>query len=136
MVVSDGIIPSAWHWTWERHGAPQLNQRYQKIANRQRMSSIEWAGWAAVKSIVTSVVRSESVKFSEIVNYLSSDRLTLDNYKGAPGSFRAWNHQLRQPILLHTYNAVIASTPIKGFMHHINDLDSLGVDQGESRCSF
>jgi len=28
VVGSEGLIASAWHWTWERHGAPQLNQRF------------------------------------------------------------------------------------------------------------
>ena len=28
VVGSEGLAPEAWHWSWERHGAPQLNQRF------------------------------------------------------------------------------------------------------------
>ena len=33
VVGSEGLRASAWHWTWERHGAPQLNQRFGKRRN-------------------------------------------------------------------------------------------------------
>lgn len=26
IVGSEELIASGWHWTWERHGAPQFNQ--------------------------------------------------------------------------------------------------------------
>ena len=25
------LEPLAWHWTWERNGAPQVNSRFQKL---------------------------------------------------------------------------------------------------------
>ncbi len=34
VVGSEGLVASAWHWTWERYGAPQLNQRFDRIAKR------------------------------------------------------------------------------------------------------
>jgi ABC transporter substrate binding protein (PQQ-dependent alcohol dehydrogenase system) len=49
-------------------------------------------------------------------------------------TFRAWNRQLRQPILLHTYDAVIAVAPLEGFLHETNTLDTLGLDRPESGC--
>ena len=30
IVGTEGLVASAWHWAWERHGAPQLNQRFVK----------------------------------------------------------------------------------------------------------
>jgi hypothetical protein len=41
---------------------------------------------------------------------------------------------LRQSILLHTDNAVIARAPLEGFLHQKNNLDTLGVDAAESIC--
>ena len=35
IVGTEGLIPSAWHWTWERHGAPQLNQCFDRCAKRR-----------------------------------------------------------------------------------------------------
>lgn len=135
VVGSEGLVSSAWHWTWERHGAPQLNQRFDRIAKR-RMKDSDYAAWAAVKSVVEAIVRSESRNVEELRDYITSEAFTLDTYKGAPGSFRRWNNQLRQPLLLHTHNAVVARAPLEGFLHQTNNLDTLGRDQPESACRF
>jgi ABC transporter substrate binding protein (PQQ-dependent alcohol dehydrogenase system) len=68
--------------------------------------------------------------------FLTGPDTTIDGYKGAPSSYRAWNNQLRQPILLHTHNAVIARAPIDGFLHQTNNLDTLGYDRRESTCAL
>jgi len=133
VVGSEGLIPSAWHWTWERHGAPQLNQRFDRLASR-RMTGPDWAAWVAVKSIVTAAVYSRSRDIMTLRAALRSDDLRIDTYKGAPASFRPWDNQLRQSILLHTDNAVIARAPLEGFLHQKNNLDTLGVDAAESIC--
>ncbi len=58
------------------------------------------------------------------------------NVSGAPANFRPWDNQLRQSILLHTRNAVIAKAPIDGFLHEKNNLDTLGIDARESTYRF
>jgi ABC transporter substrate binding protein (PQQ-dependent alcohol dehydrogenase system) len=133
VVGTDGLIASAWHWTWERYGAPQLNQRFDRRASR-RMAAEDWAAWVAVRSVVEAVVRGTSTEVATIKETLTDDKFAVDLYKGVPGGFRPWDHQLRQPILLHTYNAVIARAPIEGFLHKDNILDSLGIDRAESTC--
>jgi ABC transporter substrate binding protein (PQQ-dependent alcohol dehydrogenase system) len=133
VVGTDGLIASAWHWTWERYGAPQLNQRFDRRASRH-MAEEDWAAWVAVRSAVEAVTRSGSTEVTTIKTILTADDFAVDLYKGVPGGFRPWNHQLRQPILLHTYNAVIARAPIEGFLHKDNILDSLGIDRNESAC--
>jgi ABC transporter substrate binding protein (PQQ-dependent alcohol dehydrogenase system) len=133
VVGAQGLEPAAWHWSWERYGAPQLNQRFEKLTG-EKMSDTEFAGWAAARSIITAVVKTRSFSFPPIYDYIAASDTTLDLYKGYPGSFRPWNRQLRQPVLLHTHNAVVASAPIDGFMHQFNDLDTLGLDRLESSC--
>ncbi len=135
VVGSEGLIASAWHWTWERHGAPQLNQRFDRLAKR-RMTGPDWAAWVAVKSIVTASLYSKSRDFMALRSALRSDDFRVDTYKGAPANFRPWDNQLRQSILLHTHNAVIAKAPIDGFLHEKNNLDTLGIDGRESTCRF
>lgn len=134
VIGSEGLVASAWHWTWERHGAPQLNQRFDRQAKRS-MTGEDWAGWAAIKVVIEALVRTESKDPAVLRDFLLSEDFTLDTYKGAPGSFRPWDGQLRQPILLHSHNAVIARAPIDGFLHEKNTLDTLGVDERESACS-
>lgn len=135
VIGTEGLQASSWHWAWERHGAPQLNQRFERHANR-RMQGPDWAAWTAVKSIIESILRTESNEFETILAYLRSDKLNLDAYKGAPVSFRSWNNQLRQPILLHTYNAIIERAPIRGFLHPVENMDTLGYDRRDSRCQL
>ena len=135
VVGSEGLAASAWHWTWERHGAPQLNQRFDRTAGR-RMAAADWAAWAAVKSVIDAIVRTGATDARRLGARLTEPGFTLDMYKGAPGSFRPWDHQLRQAILLHTHNAVVARAPIDGFLHETNTLDSLGADVRDSACRF
>ena len=38
------LEPVAWHWTWERNGAPQVNSRFQKLTGGRRMESAGLGG--------------------------------------------------------------------------------------------
>jgi ABC transporter substrate binding protein (PQQ-dependent alcohol dehydrogenase system) len=133
VVGSEGLAASGWHWTWERHGAPQLNQRFEKLAGRH-MAAADWAAWAVVKAVVEALSRTGATDAKSLKAYLLGEDFTLDSYKGAPGSFRPWDHQLRQPILLHTQNAVIERAPLPAFLHETNHLDTLGPDRSDSGC--
>lgn len=135
VVGSQGLSAAAWHWSWERHGAPQLNQRFDKRAGRD-MQDADWAAWAAYRLVVEAVARSGSTDFGAVSAYLKGGDLRFDAYKGNPASFRSWNNQLRQPLLLHTHNAVAARAPLDGFLHRRDVLDTLGVDEPESICRF
>jgi ABC transporter substrate binding protein (PQQ-dependent alcohol dehydrogenase system) len=135
VIGSEGLMASAWHWTWERNGAPQLNQRIRKLT-QANPSPLDWAAWVAVKSAVSGAIATHSVEPKAIREMLIAADLEIDMYKVGPGSFRPWDHQLRQPILLHTYNAVITTAPIEGFAHQFNTFDTLGFDKPENRCSL
>jgi ABC transporter substrate binding protein (PQQ-dependent alcohol dehydrogenase system) len=133
VVGSEGLRPMTWHWTWERFGAPQLNQRFERGHGR-RMEDWDWAAWAAVRATVEAVLRSGSTDVATLRAAMQGPDFALDLYKGAPGGFRPWTGQLRQPILLAVHNAVIAVPPLEGFLHQINTLDTLGIDGPEAKC--
>ncbi len=134
VVGSEGLSPRAWHWTLERYGAPQLNQRFLKHAKR-RIAAEDWAAWAAVRSVVQAARRTKSTSVRALRAALLDDTFILDLYKGFPGSYRPWSRQLRQPILLTTHNAVIGLAPFKGFEHRYNAMDTLGRDAQETDCT-
>ena len=134
VVGSEGLSALTWHWTLERYGAPQLNQRFIRRIKR-RMSSLDWASWAAVRSIVEAVRQTKSTNVKIIRHRLIDRVFQLDLYRGVPGSYRSWSRQLRQPIPLASHNAVIMLAPIAGFEHRFNVLDTLGFDAKEMRCS-
>lgn len=133
VVGAEGLTARAWHWTWERNGAPQLNQRFRRLANRD-MESEDWAAWAAVQALVSAISASKAITPQDVGDELRSADLSVDLYKGVRGNIRNWDGQLRQPILLGTHNAVIASAPLDGFEHHADRLDTLGFDQPETDC--
>lgn len=136
-VVGDaGLTPLAWHWTWHRYGAPQVQHRLEALVPPQRMNDGMWAAWVAVKAVVQATARAGSTSFTELRDYLLGERLRLDGSKGSAMSFRAWNHQLRQPVLLATSDTVIERAPLEQFLHRTNDLDTLGIEKARSACRF
>lgn len=136
VVGSAGLMPTAWSWTWDRDAAVQLQHRYEKSSPARRMNGADWAAWEAVKAVTQATVRSRATDFDAIKMLLLSDKLNLDTVKGTPGSFRAWDHQLRAPVLLSTADAVIDRAPLSQFLHQTNVLDTLGVDAPETACRF
>lgn len=130
-----GLVAEAWQWTFERHGAPQLNGRFFRSADRF-MTGPDWSAWAAVKAITQASIRANSIDFDAIREVITSEDLNMDGYKGFQSNFRPWNNQLRQNVLVSVHNAVIARAPIDKFEHAINDLDTLGIDEPENKCVF
>jgi ABC transporter substrate binding protein (PQQ-dependent alcohol dehydrogenase system) len=51
-----------------------------------------------------------------------------------PVSFRPWDGQLRQPLLLTDGQGVVATAPQDGVLHAKNTLDTLGADAPERLC--
>ena len=135
VVGSEGLAAAGWHWAWERHGAPQLEKRFQKAAKRP-MRDFDWATWMAVKAVVEAVLRTEGGDFTAVRGFLLGDEIVLDGFKGNRLNFRPWNRQLRQPLLLVTHNWVVDRAPLRGFLHQTNNLDTLGFDERDSRCEL
>ena len=128
-----GLEPVAWDRVVEQWGAAQLQSRFGALAERP-MTSLDYAAWAAVRSVGEAVTRTKSTGVSDIREYLFSDKFALAGFKGAKLTFRSWNGQLRQPIPLVHPQAVVALAPIEGFLHPVTELDTLGYDQPESTC--
>ena len=135
VVGTEGLAAAAWHWAWERHGAPQLEKRFEKQAKRP-MRGVDWAAWMSVKAVVEAILRTEGADFPAVRDYLLGERIVLDGFKGNRVNFRPWNRQLRQPLLLVTHNWVVDRAPLRGFLHQSNNLDTLGFDERESRCEL
>jgi ABC transporter substrate binding protein (PQQ-dependent alcohol dehydrogenase system) len=133
VVGSIDLEPVAWHWTWERNGAPQINSRFQKATGGRQMAADDWAAWIAVKMVAQATLRTRSADFKAQRAFILGDN-GFDGYKGLAVSVRPWDQQLRQAILLATPYAVTASAPIEGFLHRSNVLDTLGDDEPETAC--
>jgi ABC transporter substrate binding protein (PQQ-dependent alcohol dehydrogenase system) len=133
VVGSIDLEPTAWHWTWEHHGAPQVNSRFQKLTGGRRMEGGDWAAWIAVKMVVQATLRTRSADFAKQRKFILGEG-SFDGNKGLAVSVRPWDHQLRQAVLLAAPYSVVARAPVEGFLHKTNDLDTLGDDEPESPC--
>jgi ABC transporter substrate binding protein (PQQ-dependent alcohol dehydrogenase system) len=135
VIGATGLVATAWRWSWERYGAPQVSHRFKKRAGRD-MGAEDWAAWLAVRALDDAVRESKAADSAGVDKYLLGPAMNIDGAKGPPLSFRDWDHQLRQPILLATADAVIADAPMSGFLHQTNVLDTLGYDKPETKCKF
>ena len=137
MVGSNGLLALAWHPLWERYGGPQLNRRFAKLAQRP-MSGQDWAAWVGVKALVGAWVAAPQATPAQVAQRLRSaqaaTQVQIDGFKGQSLSFRPWDGQLRQPVLLGHADGVIASAPMDGVLHPSDTLDTLGIDEKESPC--
>jgi ABC transporter substrate binding protein (PQQ-dependent alcohol dehydrogenase system) len=135
-VVGDaGLIAEAWAPRFDRYGAPQLERRFQRAAGRP-MTSYDWAAYVAAKALLQAALeRPAAPGAAQMLKALGHAGFTLDGFKGVRLSFRAWDRQLRQPLLLTDGVAVIGSAPVEGVMHPKNVLDTLGTDAAESACN-
>lgn len=126
-----------WDGSLERYGAAQLNDRFRARFSRP-MSSTAWAGWFAMKVAWEATLRSGN---GTVADTLNRDSFQIDGHKGAPLSFRKWDHQLRQPVYMIAHSPrggrVVAEIPDVGkdFAESMRDqLDRIGGGDTIPRC--
>jgi len=132
---TQGLVATAWHRTHEQWGAVQIQNRFKDKAGRW-MEEADYGAYLAVRAIGEAATRTQSSALQPVKSYLLSDRLALQGYKGAPLSFRSWDGQLRQPVLLAAPRSLVAVAPVEGFLHPKTELDTLGYDQPETHCQW
>ncbi|MEC4747824.1 ABC transporter substrate-binding protein [Methylomicrobium sp. Wu6] len=132
---TQGLTATAWHRTHEQWGAVQLQNRFKDKYGRG-MEEIDYAGYLAVRAVGEAATRAQSNELKPIRDYMLSPALALQGYKGTPLSFRAWDGQLRQTVLLAAPRSLVAVAPVEGFLHPKTELDTLGYDQPESTCQL
>jgi len=130
---TQGLVPSAWARPHEQWGATQLQERFLRQAKRW-MTDRDYAAWMAVRAIGEAATRSKSADPAAIVAFMRGERFELAAYKGARLSFRSWDGQLRQPILLADARSLVSVSPQPGFLHQFSELDTLGIDKPETKC--
>ncbi len=128
-----GLVPTAWNRVHEQWGGTQMQRRFDRIANRW-MTALDFAAWIAVRSVGEAATRTGSTDVGEIAAYIRSERFLLAAFMGKGVSYRPWNGQLRQPILLAGPRTLVSVSPQEGYLHEFSRLDTLGYDRPESPC--
>jgi ABC transporter substrate binding protein (PQQ-dependent alcohol dehydrogenase system) len=130
---TQGLIATAWHRSHEQWAGMQMQRRFHKFAGRI-MIERDYTAWVAVRSFGEAVTRIGTADAEAVKAFLLSDQFKLGAFKGQGLTFRKWNQQLRQPILLAAPRALVSVSPQPGFLHQRSPLDTLGYDEPESEC--
>jgi len=132
---TQGLVPANWARPHEQWGATQLQRRFQARAQRW-MQPADHAAWLALRAIGEAATRSRSTDPATVVARIREPGFELAGFKGVPLSFRDWDGQLRQPVLLAHDRALVSVSPQPGFQHQFSELDTLGTDKPETKCQF
>jgi ABC transporter substrate binding protein (PQQ-dependent alcohol dehydrogenase system) len=136
VVGSQGLQATAWDKSYTESGAMHFQNAIPRLAKRAPVER-DYTAWLAFRALSDSVMKSAKTTPQELKTYLLSDDFKLEGFKGQAMSFRSWDHQMRQPVILGGGTRVPVSTsPQEGFLHPTNITDTLGFDKPESKCKF
>jgi hypothetical protein len=124
----------AWHPSLVRFGADTLNRRFRERFGTP-MTADAWTAWLATKILWESALRMKSAEPAGLIQCLQRDDTQFDGHKGLPLSFRAWDHQLRQPLYVMQGRKVIeVPVAVRPGEPARDMLDRLGAPAAGSGC--
>jgi ABC transporter substrate binding protein (PQQ-dependent alcohol dehydrogenase system) len=128
-----GLLATGWSAVNEQWGAAQIQRRFRAAAGR-RMKAVDFAAWLAIRSIGEAATRTRSVEPGRILEGLRNPDFLVGGFKGQGMSFREWDGQMRQPVLIAGPRMLVSVSPQAGFLHQVTPLDTLGQDRPETGC--
>ncbi|WP_312886040.1 ABC transporter substrate-binding protein [Methylorubrum rhodinum] len=133
VVGTAGLTAVAWHRGFEEYSAAQMQHRFELQAKRV-MTERDYGGWLGARILGEVVVRARVTEPGAMRDFLLSDKFGVAAFKGEALTFRPWDQQLRQPILLAGPRMLVSISPQDGFLHPKYLTDSLGYDEPETEC--
>ena len=136
VVGTQGLQALAWDPSYTEYGAMHFQNGLPKLAKRRPVER-DYTAWLGGRALTDGIMRSGKTTPPEVKAFFLSDAFKLEGFKGQAMSFRTWDHQLRQPVILGGGSRVPVSTsPQEGFLHETNLTDTLGFDKPETKCKF
>jgi ABC transporter substrate binding protein (PQQ-dependent alcohol dehydrogenase system) len=132
---SGGLVPTSWDASHELWGAQQLQNRFERMFHRG-MTARDNQAWVAMRMIGDAINRTKSADTKTVREWIVSPNFEVADFKGVKLTLRPWNQQLRQPILLTDGRGTVSVSPQEGFLHQVSELDTLGLDQPETKCKL
>lgn len=132
---TQGLIATGWSAVNVQWGALQLQDRFFKNFHRH-MTAKDYAAWIAVRAVGEAAIRARSNDPKPILAFMRGPDFLVSGFKGEGQSFRTWDGQMRQPILIAGPHVLVSASPQEGFLHRRSVLDTLGFDKEESRCKM
>lgn len=133
VVGSHGLQAVAWHRSFEQYAGTQMQNRFERAANRT-MTERDYAAWLGMRAFGEAVTRISKTDGAAVRSYLLSKEFGVAGFKGQAMTFRLWDHQMRQPILVSGARALVSISPQDGFLHQKFLTDTLGYDEPETQC--
>lgn len=141
-----GVWPALWFHAFRKYSGRELNKRMNKAFGRPAESHA-WASYMATKAVWEGVLKGGRADTASLVSFFEKGR-GVDAHKGVALSFRPWDHQLRQPLLVlrSTVPAkdasrwdifkLVGEVPLRGTPGESRAaiLDTLGLSKAESMC--
>ena len=127
VVGTQGLVASAWTPAFQDYSALQMQHRFVTATGRADAGAGLWrlaggAGpWGKRAFAAMREMRPRCWRFWDRRNSM---------WRGSRGqslTFRAWDHQLRQPVLLASPIMVVSMSPQEGFLSPDFLTDTLGV---------
>jgi ABC transporter substrate binding protein (PQQ-dependent alcohol dehydrogenase system) len=133
---TQGLQALAWDPSYTEYGAMHFQNGLPKLAKRRPVER-DYTAWLGGRALTDGIMRSGKTAPPEVKAFLLSDQFKLEGFKGQAMSFRTWDHQLRQPIILGGGPRVpVSVSPQEGFLHETNLTDTLGFDKPETKCKL
>lgn len=125
-----------WSDVLHRFGADQLNDRFRRKYHAP-MTGAAWAGWFGAKVAWETLARTRAEDADSVRRFLEDPTTGFDGHKGELLSFRAWDHQLRQPMYVRSGNA-LDQVPDDAALDRdaTAALDRLGAGAGTTGCHW
>jgi ABC transporter substrate binding protein (PQQ-dependent alcohol dehydrogenase system) len=135
VVGSQGLQAVAWHRAFEQYAGTQLQNRFEKQAARF-MTERDFTAWLGVRVVGEAVTRTARNAAADVNAYILSKDFEVAGFKGVGLTFRSWDHQMRQPMLLSGPRTLVSISPQDGFLHQKFLTDTMGFDEPETKCRF
>ncbi|MGZ3214968.1 ABC transporter substrate-binding protein [Paracoccus sp. T5] len=132
---SAGLVPRSWHPAMEAWGGTQFQNRFERLAERP-IREEDYQTWLSLRIVGEAATRTQSGDPKVLKEFILSDRFDVAGFKGQALTVRAWDHQVRQPILLTTGVLTTSVSPQDQYLHQTSQLDTLGIDGPETECRF
>jgi ABC transporter substrate binding protein (PQQ-dependent alcohol dehydrogenase system) len=130
---SAGLVASSWHPALELWGGTQFQHRFRRL-NSRLMRPIDYDAWVATRVVGEAATRKQTADFKTLSDFIHSPKFEVAAFKGVATSFRSWNGQLREPLIVGTPKLLVSVSPQPGFLHQFSVLDTLGIDKPETKC--
>ncbi|MGD9783772.1 MAG: ABC transporter substrate-binding protein [Hyphomicrobiaceae bacterium] len=134
VIGTAGLFATSWHPAVELWGGTQFQNRFKRLVGRN-MRALDYDVWTAVRSVGEAATRRRSAKPAELIDYMLTPEFEIAAFKGRKLTYRNWNGQLRQPLLVTTEKLHVTVSPQPQFLHQFSELDTLGIDKPETKCT-